>query len=65
MTNINDASQHLLTLRRLVREAEEHHRHKRWEQFHTALRAAGYATRDASVAGYEEEQRLARLERLT
>lgn len=61
----SDYSQALLAIKQFLREAEDHARAKRFEDGQTALRAIGYWARDASLLLYEEEQRLARLERLT
>lgn len=61
----SDYAQALLAIKQFLREAEDHARAKRWEQAQTALRSVGYWARDASLLLYEEEQRLARLERLT
>lgn len=61
----SDYAQALLAIRQFLREAEDHARAKRWDEAQTALRAVGYWARDASLLLYEEEQRLARLEKLT
>ena len=61
----SDYAQALLAIKQFLREAEDHARAKRWEQAQTALRSVGYWARDASLLLYEEEQRLARLEKLT
>lgn len=60
-----DYAHALLAIKQFLREAEDHARAKRWDEAQTALRAIGYWARDASLLLYEEEQRLARLERLT
>jgi len=61
----SDYSQALLAIDQFLREADDHARAKRWNEAQTALRSIGYWARDASLLLYEEEQRLASLERLT
>lgn len=61
----SDYAHALLAIDQFLREASDHARAKRWDEAQTALRTIGYWARDASLLLYEEEQRLARLEKLT